>query len=371
MSRQRSPRGARKKTPPRPPSPSSTALARRSPEQALRPTGSTRLEQDLAKAFELAKHSQATNTQRAYRADREHWTVYAKDCGLKPFPIQAHHLAAYIQSMNEAGLALSTIRRRCAALGKWHREQHQPSPMANDAVREVLRGLARVRRAMPSKKFAITGELVGTALIHPSFRLRDRVVLALAFVTGLRRSEVAALRWEDIADRGDQILVRVASSKTDQEGAGQQTALVLHKDPELCPVRLLRAWRSKCDPSGSVFGICDRTVANIMKRAVSLSGKDPRAYAGHSSRSGMIQTAGHDPSVPAMMVQKAARHARGDQTQEYLASQTTLDNPAFRATTRAITKPSSATRATVLASKSGSKRRRGGPAQAKKKRSKH
>ena len=49
----------------------------------------------------------------------------------------------------------------------------------------------------------------------------DAVIAGLLFMGGLRRSEVSALRWADVADAGDAdgILVTVRRSKTNQARA--------------------------------------------------------------------------------------------------------------------------------------------------------
>ena len=49
----------------------------------------------------------------------------------------------------------------------------------------------------------------------------DAMIAGLLFMGGLRRSEVAALRWADVADAGDVdgLLVTVRRSKTNPEGA--------------------------------------------------------------------------------------------------------------------------------------------------------
>ena len=48
----------------------------------------------------------------------------------------------------------------------------------------------------------------------------DGVIAGLLFMGGLRRSEVSALRWADVAAAGDAdgILVTVRRSKTNQHG---------------------------------------------------------------------------------------------------------------------------------------------------------
>ncbi len=48
---------------------------------------------------------------------------------------------------------------------------------------------------------------------------RDKAIVALLFMGGLRRSEAAALRWGDLEDREDGLLlVRVQASKTNPDG---------------------------------------------------------------------------------------------------------------------------------------------------------
>ena len=48
----------------------------------------------------------------------------------------------------------------------------------------------------------------------------DAVIAGLLFMAGMRRSEVSALRWADVADStdGDGMLVTVRRSKTNQKG---------------------------------------------------------------------------------------------------------------------------------------------------------
>ena len=55
----------------------------------------------------------------------------------------------------------------------------------------------------------------------------DAVIVGLAFMAGMRRSEVSALRWADVADAadGDGILVTVRRSKTNPEGETKDVRL--------------------------------------------------------------------------------------------------------------------------------------------------
>ena len=69
----------------------------------------------------------------------------------------------------------------------------------------------------------------------------DAVIAGLLFMGGMRRSEVSALRWADVAAAGDAdgILVTVRRSKTNQEGETNDVRFV--KDGVARAIRTLRA----------------------------------------------------------------------------------------------------------------------------------
>lgn len=86
----------------------------------------------------------------------------------------------------------------------------------------------------------------GTA---PLVTARDRALLFVGFYTALRRSNLAALRWDDLTDQGDDgIAVRVRRSKTDQEGVGR-TLWIPQAEPEnsACPATAVRAYRVRLE----------------------------------------------------------------------------------------------------------------------------
>lgn len=75
---------------------------------------------------------------------------------------------------------------------------------------------------------------------------RDRALLLTGFVTALRRSNLSALSWADLADRGDDgWSVAVRWSKTDQEGQGSTSWVpeAAESGPLPCPASALRAWK--------------------------------------------------------------------------------------------------------------------------------
>ena len=55
--------------------------------------------------------------------------------------------------------------------------------------------------------------------------VRDRALLLFGFASAMRRSELAALNFEDIEETADGLRVTIPRSKTDQEGRGDVIAV--------------------------------------------------------------------------------------------------------------------------------------------------
>jgi integrase len=171
--------------------------------------------------------------------------------------------------------------------------------------------------------------------------LRDRALLALGWLGAFRRSELVALRVEDITRAptgGLQLFVR--SSKTDQDGVGAYVGIAPAATAALCAVRALDAWLAASGiREGFIFRafhrggrlrnapLCDRAVAIIVKRAAARAGLDPTRLAGHSLRAGFATTAsvaGKSKSAIAAHL----RHKSESTTTRYVRPRSVLDaNP--------------------------------------------
>jgi integrase len=171
-----------------------------------------------------------------------------------------------------------------------------------------------VHGAAPNKKTALLRdpllELVDRIDPSTTAGARDRALLLLGFAVGLRRSELAALRVEDLSPSPDGIEIRIARSKTDQQGRGHSLLVVYAEPPRPCPVRALRAWLDIAQLThGEIFRRVTRTgavsspltpqsVALIIKGRARAAGLDPREFAGHSLRSGYATQAARDGHHP-------------------------------------------------------------------------
>ena len=196
-----------------------------------RPAASA-LERPPPTARRLAAASLAPNTRRAYSG-----ALRRLDAWLDGRPLEDASLAAYLAELHDQGRAPASASTAVAAACFRARLAHEPSP-AGERTARVLAGYRRTaggRGRGQTRGFGAADLAAVLATCHqprrrgrgvesdPVARERgrlDAVIAGLLFMAGMRRSEVSALRWADVADAadGDGVLVTVRRSKTNQEG---------------------------------------------------------------------------------------------------------------------------------------------------------
>lgn len=272
------------------------------------------LEELIDAAREYASHAQAENTSRAYASDWKQFESWSARYGFLTLPAPVSVVTAYVTSMAKRELTVSTIRRHAAAIARAHRQAGHLPPTSDPAFLTVLEGIARVHGAAPNKKTALLRdpllEVVDRIDTSTNVGLRDRALLLAGFALGLRRSELIAMRVEDLSPSPDGLTVRIARSKTDQQSRGHELLLVYGQSPNPCPVRALRAWLdASAITTGPVFRRVTRTgavssplqaeaVATIVKRRAKAAGLNAAEFAGHSLRSGYATQAARDGHHP-------------------------------------------------------------------------
>ena len=152
---------------------------------------------------------------------------------------------AYLGAIFEAGRAPATAALAVAAVRFRAKLAGQPAP-AGEATARVLGGYRRTAadrglgQAAPLRADGLAAILATAARprtdgrgveshTRPHRRGRlDAVIAGLLFMGGLRRSEVAAVRWADVTDArdGDGVLLTVRTSKTNHEGAAAETCAI-------------------------------------------------------------------------------------------------------------------------------------------------
>ena len=180
----------------------------------------------------LADASLSVNTRRAYAG-----ALRRVDAWRGAAPVDDARLAAYLAHVFESGRAPATAALAVAAVRCRATLAGQPAP-AGAATARVLGGFRRTAadrgrgQAAPLRADGLAAILAtaerprtdgrgveSTTTAHRLGRL-DAVIAGLLFMGGLRRSEVAAVRWAAVTDArdGDGVLLTVRTSKTNHAG---------------------------------------------------------------------------------------------------------------------------------------------------------
>ncbi|WP_067826086.1 tyrosine-type recombinase/integrase [Actinomadura kijaniata] len=274
-------------------------------------------------------------------------------------------VALYLAELGRAGVAMSTVDQRIAAIRHFHADAGLPTPTDHPWIKRVRRGLCRTHGVHSTGKDAVSIALliamararpvpaaphqVARAAVRRAWlsALRDRCLLLLGFFAGVRRQEFTRIRVDDLELLEQGLRLHLGRSKTDQEGAGR-TIDIPYAPPELawlCPVRATLAWLqatgrrahlrqgrrprtgAQAPPllSGITSGgnvrttaLAERYVAQVVKDAATDARQPPEVVAqlaAHSLRAG-ITTAARAAGVDDARVGRLLGHA-GTMTSRY------------------------------------------------------
>ena len=241
------------------------------------------------------------NTERALRSDLAIFADWCVERGLRALPARAETVAAFVDAMAE-DKAPATVRRYVTSIAIAHRIVGCTNAAKSEAVRLALKRMHRKKGRRQDQAAGLTWPLRNRLLDAAGGRLiddRNRALLAVAYDTLLRRSELSGLLVCDLFEEmeGDATLL-VRRSKTDQEGEGETVWVA----PDT--LALVRAWlgragiadgplfRSVCK-GGTIGGpLPPGQVARIFKamaRAAGLPSCVADGLSGHSTRVGAAQ----------------------------------------------------------------------------------
>jgi integrase len=279
----------------------------------------------LAAAQALAKKATAPATLRAYKADWAHFAAWCEAHGFVPVPAAPATVGAYLASL-AVSHAPTTIRRRLSALGKMHRFNDLPWNPAHRAIQGPLQGVLRTHGRPVRKAAALTLKMLRQILLtcdQSARGRRDRALLLFGFVGALRRSELVALRVEDVAIVSGGLRLRILRGKTDQAGQGAEIGLPRGRFVETCPVRAFAAWQAVAKrKAGPLFrkistgdGIGDTAlhpdaIRRILAHRVAMAGLTVEGFerlSAHALRVGFI-TEAYDKGVRDEDIMRHTRH---------------------------------------------------------------
>lgn len=272
---------------------------------------------------EAAEHdrrqAQPENTRRAYTADWTAWAEFCAHLGVEPVTARSGLLTLYVKRLAQQQYRPSTVKRRLASVVVGLRERGValparggPAAGAWEEVRAYGRRCAKERgaQAEDAGKAPALMPVHVTAMcraVPPTLAgLRDKALMLLAVHIAARRSEMAAMRAEDVAEDPRGLLVYVRPGK---DGRSRTVAVHYGGDPLTCPVRAWKAWRSAAGLSDGHWAFCPirgRTPATAKAApTVGLSGEWASriigclgrlagvdlVFTGHSARAGLITAA--------------------------------------------------------------------------------
>ena len=228
----------------------------------------------------LVDASVSDNTRRAYAG-----ALGQLDAWLDGRRLDDAALAAYLAEFHDAGRAASSAAMAVAAAcfraklsGQPHpagdRGRGQARPFSAADLAAVLATCHRPRRR---------GRGIESDQVAAARGRLDAVIAGLLFMGGRRRSEVSALRWADVEDAGDGILVTVRRSKTNQVGETSDVRYL--KNGAARAVRALRSAASP-EPADRVVPLSPQMIGLQFTVAAGAAGLERRVTA-HSGRVGL------------------------------------------------------------------------------------
>jgi integrase len=241
-------------------------------------------------------------TLRAWRFDWAAFLAFCKPRGLLPLPAAPSTVAAFIGSCGEAGKKPATVRRYLATIACAHRAAKILNPNGDEDVKMALKGLYNKSPKRQRQAKALGWHEIKRFLITAGDNIRadrERALIAVAYDSMARRSEVVAMDVEDFTfmdDGSGRVIIR--RSKTDQAGKGSLAYL----SPDT--VEYLQVWLKVSGiNSGAAFRRLigrGRTgprlqvdaIAQTFKRVaefVGMTEDEMRQVSGHSIRVGATQ----------------------------------------------------------------------------------
>jgi site-specific recombinase XerD len=274
------------------------------------------LTEDEASYVEAAR---AANTLRGYRSD---WNEFAAWCDHRgdagALPAAPAQISAYLTELAQAGAKVGTLSRRLSAIRFVHQLNDHPDPTRNARVIAVWEGIRRTHGAppeqanplMPPDLFDVIDACPVTKVWQTKGRpdepdvagARDRVLLLVGFVAALRRSELAAVRVDDLEDHPNGLVLTIRRSKANQ--TGEQSELVVlprAANPARCPVTAIHRWQDLAKitegpllrpvlKSNQAAGrpLNPASINAIVQDAIRRAGIIADGYSAHSLRAGFV-----------------------------------------------------------------------------------
>jgi integrase/recombinase XerD len=260
-----------------------------------------KLKHDWRAEFKRLEGAFASATIKSYLTDVRLFVEWCERNKLSALPAEIDTVCEFLEAEAKE-LCPSSVRRRLYAIRKIHRLLRLPDPTWDEAISITLRRIRRAKLNRPKQAKGMTRDYLQRCLdAQPDdpWGLRNRAMISLGYDLLTRRSELVALRTDDIEIRDDGTLrAIIRRSKADPFGMGR---IGFSSKRSAVLVRDWIEWRGEAiDPlfCGIYQGkpinrpLGTTKVKLIIKEAVAAAGLPPEdvaVFSGHSLRVGAAQ----------------------------------------------------------------------------------
>lgn len=273
----------------------------------------------------------ATTTNRVYQQTYRAWADHCTRTGLHPLALSPDNVRAFLGAHDSTK---ATRQRQLSALRKLAAKAHTAALLLApdaaprfEAIRNLLHDMKAPAPAQPvqdalerSKKALSPAEadkLLRCWSDHTDRDIRNRALVALLLMTGIRRSEAATLRWSDIDFENGVLKIRHGKGdKARQVAIAGDKALAALRDWQMrhtdrreyvfCPVKRNGA-------AGADRPLSGTDVYRIITATSAAAGVEARP---HDARRTFI-TEALQTGAPLAEVQAQAGHSRAETTLDY------------------------------------------------------
>lgn len=326
---------------------SNTPAALSASTRAYRQASKAKATQDSYRAATAPDYDGDGPNARRQRAIRRYpsWATWCAARGVEPLADDPALIAEHLAALADAGASVATIETRRSAIGWLYRAAGRQDPTKTEDVRAVSAGIRRrIGRGRGSapillddlrRMVGVIDKALGALDEGDGERLRllrDRALVLIGWSAALRRSELAALRATDIRQRGADLVIHVARSKTDQEGEGADITLPRMDGDPLDAATAWAAWRAAAKLRGASpawrsitrwggmreNALQGQDIGDIVQRWARAAGVAGDITA-HSLRSGFITQAALS-GAGALDIRQVTRHQSDAMLQRYIRS---------------------------------------------------
>jgi site-specific recombinase XerD len=251
--------------------------------------------------FKRLEGAYAPATIRGYKADFEAFSKWCSDNNIQPVPAASGAIIEFLEAQSLT-MAMSTIDRRLHAIRRVHKLLGLSDPTDDEDVRLGFRKIRRSKFARPKQAKGLTSSYLKRFLAaQPDnlIGLRNKAMIAIGYELLTRRSELVALRVDDLEFRNDgTIKAIIRRSKADPFGHGR-LAFTSRETSDL-----VKEWLQRREIETDVLFcpvyhgkaidrvITDMTVRRVLSSTAERAGFPPdqaKLFSGHSMRVGAAQ----------------------------------------------------------------------------------